>query len=160
MHERYYANGKLKIPVPEKHIKEVQGQLVVSEAYCPKGHNLMSTVQLDGQNGIRFIYTDEAESRDTEIVITPVVKRCEKTILKGEAFEDGEIVRILCPVCRTELPVLCNCECGAPIYLFYLDDNMSPLYAQSVCSRVGCVRASELRHVEAGIREQLSTSGF
>jgi len=151
----FHSNGKLKIPVPRKHVRQKSGKLVVNEAYCPQGHNLMSEVKVDDERGIRLIYTDESGAKETEIVISPVVGKCEKRVLKGEAFKDGDIVKILCPDCRMELPVLCDCECGAPIYLFYLDNSMNPRYAQSVCSRVGCVRASELRHTEDEIRRHL-----
>ena len=130
----------LKNKVEKKH-----GEIVVNEAYCSEGHSLMSDVTIDGAKGFHFIYTDDKGSKETHIVLSPFVRKCVKKILKGEAFKKGEMVKILCPTCRTELPILFNCECGAPIYLFYIDKSLDHNVGQSFCSRIGCVKSSQLR---------------
>ncbi len=153
MSSMFNRNGKLKIPIPAKTVKEKKGEWVVNEAFCPEGHSLMSDMKIEGERGMHFLYTNEMGDKETDIVISPVVRRCQKTILKGEAFGEGETVKILCPTCRTELPILHDCECGAHIYLFYLDDSRNPRYAHSFCSRIGCNKASELRYPADEIRE-------
>ena len=121
----FNEKGELVIPIKEKALEnkiEKKGyKIVLNEAYCSNGHSLMSDVLIEEEKGIHFVYTDEKGVNETDIVISPVVRKCIKKILRGEAFKKGEIVKILCPSCREELPVLFNCECGAPIYLFYID---------------------------------------
>jgi len=157
MSSMFNRNGKLRIPVPSKVVKEKKGQMVVNEAFCPEGHSLMSEVEIDGERGMRFLYTNDAGDKETDIVISPVVRKCKKTILKGDPFGEGETVKILCPTCRTELPILHDCECGAHIYLFYLDDTKNARYAHSFCSRVGCDKASQLRLADDVISELRQT---
>jgi len=162
----FNAKGKLNIPVegtisiPKSRIQKKDGELVVNEAYCPKGHSLMSKVKIDNEPGIHFIYTDKTGKRETEIVISPVVRKRIKKVLKGEGFEKNEIVKILCPLCRTELDVLFDCECGAPIYLFYIDKQRNYYYGQSFCSRIGCIKASQLRFSQDMLQEFISKNTF
>jgi hypothetical protein len=159
MGEMFNAKGKLNIPleatisIPKSKIQKKSGQLVVNEAYCPKGHDLMSEVEIDNEPGIHFIYTDKTGKKETDIVISPVVRKCRKKILKGEGFKKNEIVKILCPICRIELDVMFDCECGAPIYLFYIDKQRNYYYGQSFCSRIGCVKASQLRFSQDMLQE-------
>ena len=151
MRDMFNAKGRLNIPVeatisiPKSKIQKKAGQLIVNEAYCPKGHSLISEVKIDNERGLHFIYTDKKAEKETDIIISSVVKKCRKKILKGEGFGKNEIVKILCPKCRTELDVLLDCECGAPIYIFYIDKQLNCYFGQSFCSRIGCVRASQLR---------------
>ena len=166
MGKMFNSKGKLNIPIeetigiPKSKIQKKSGQLVVNEAYCPKGHSLISEVKVDNERGLHFIYTDKTGGKETDIVISSVVRKCRKKILKGEGFEKNEIVKILCPTCRTELDVLFNCECGAPVYLFYLDKQRNFHYGQSFCSRIGCVKASQLRFSHDMLREFISKHAF
>ncbi len=166
MENIFNSKGKLNIPIEgtisiqSSKIQKKSGQLVVNEAYCPKGHNLISDVRIDDEPGIHFIYTDESGKKETDIVISPIIRRCKKKILKGEAFKKDDIVKILCPICRTELDVLFECECGAPIYLFYIDRQRDCYYGQSFCSRIGCIKASQLRFSRDMLQEFLSKHAF
>ncbi|MFC1570597.1 hypothetical protein ACFL4E_02315 [Candidatus Omnitrophota bacterium] len=166
MGKMFDEKGKLNIPVagsiriPKSKIHKKGDQLVINKAYCPKGHSLVSNVEVDGEPGLHFIYTNKAGTKETDIVISSVVKKCRKKILKGEAFKKNEIVKILCPTCRTELDVLFNCECGAPIYLFFLDKKRNYYYGQSFCSRIGCVKASQLRFSHEMLQEFISKHAF
>jgi hypothetical protein len=156
------SKGKLHIPLqakihlPDGNVEEKSGELVISEAYCRNGHDLISDVKIDGHKGIHLIYANADEDRETEIVITSIVGKSDKEILKGEAFAKDETVRILCPRCREELPILLNCECGAPIYLFYIDKKLNHNYGQSLCSRIGCVKSSRLRFSQDVLRETMN----
>ena len=166
MGKMFDSKGKLHIPLqakialPSDNVKEKSGELIVTEAYCGNGHNLMSDVEIDGYKGINLIYTNADRDRKAEIVITSIVGKCEKKILKGEAFNEDETVKILCPKCHEELPILLNCECGAPIYLFYIDDKLDHNYGQSLCSRIGCIKSSRLRFSQDVLRETMNSYGL
>jgi hypothetical protein len=162
----FNEKGELIIPlsgrvkVPRGVVQKKGSAIVVNEAYCPNGHSLISDVEIEGERGIHFIYTDESGSKRTDIVISPVVRKCKKKVLKGEPFRKDETVRILCPHCGTELPVLFNCECGAPIYLFYIGRDLDYNFGQSFCSRIGCVKASQLRFSKDVLKEFESEYSF
>lgn len=158
--------GELIIPVSgggenlKGKIEKKGDYYVVNEAYCARGHSLMSDVLIEGEKGIHFIYTDETGRKETDIIVSPVIRKCIKKVLKGEPFHEGEIVKILCPICRTELPVLFNCECGAKIYLFYIDEKLDHDVGQSFCSRIGCVKSSRLRFSRDALADFMNTYGF
>ena len=84
MGKMFDEKGKLNIPVagsisiPKSKIHKKGNQLIISKAYCPKGHSLMSNVQVDGEPGLHFIYTNKADTKETDIVISSVVKNAEK----------------------------------------------------------------------------------
>lgn len=166
MGKMFNFKGKLNIPIkgkisiPKTKVDMKHGELIVKEAYCPKGHNLMSDVKINNQIGIHFIYTDQEGNKETEIVLSSFVGECRKKILKGKPFNKGEIIRILCPTCRTELPILFDCQCGAPIYLFYIDKRLDNQYGQSLCSRIGCAKASQLRFSRDALREFIQKHSF
>ena len=144
-------SGRIKLPADK--IIEVQGKAVVTEAYCQNLHSLISDVQINEQNGLKFIYTDQEGKKEAEIVISAAVGDRTKVNLSKATFDKEEIVRVLCPTCRNELPVLFMCDCGAPIYLIYLDERTNPRHAQSFCSRIGCTKASRLRFSQDALTE-------
>ena len=165
--DRYFDDkGALIFPVVQDMHKfgkkaEKKGEdIVINDAFCPNGHSLISDELIQGEKGIHFIYASENGDKETDIVVSPVIRKRIKHILKGEHFTKGDIVKVLCPVCRTELPVLLTCECGAPIYIFYLDDSLKHEYAQSFCSRIGCVKSSRLRFSKDALSEFISDYSF
>ncbi len=149
-----------KLKIPKDKIIEEKGKVVVTEAYCQNGHTLISDVKINEQNGLHFIYTNQERKKEAGIVISAVVG--DRTILNldNTEFDKEEIVKILCPVCRDELPVLFMCECDAPIYLIYLDKRTNPRHAQSFCSRIGCKKASRLRFSQEALTEFKSLYSF
>lgn len=159
MSNMFNKNGTLNIPisgslkVPKDKVIEAQGKAVITEAYCQNGHSLLSDVKINEQNGLNFIYTDQEREKEAEIVISAVVGDRTKVNLDKTMFDKEEIVKVLCPTCRNELPVLFMCECGAPIYLIYLDKRTNPRHAQSFCSRIGCTKASRLRFSQEALTE-------
>ena len=155
-----YVPVRGEIMMPRDKVIAKNGRFFLTEAYCPLGHALISDVEIDGHKGIHFIYTDASGEKETDIVISAVVGKCDKKILKGRAFKKGETVTVLCPDCRTELPILSTCECGAPVYLFFIDKQLHHDYGHSFCSRVGCVKASRLRFSQELLRGILNDYGF
>ncbi len=162
----FNERGELIIPTMEKFhlpaekISRKDGDIAVTEAYCPNGHSLISDVRIGHQKSLHFVYASADGQKETDIVVTSVVKKCRKKVLKGQPFKKGERVKVLCPTCRTELPVLFDCECGAPIYLFYIDMRLDGRFGQSFCSRIGCVRSSHLRFSQDMIREFINNYSF
>ena len=144
-------SDKLKLPADK--VIESQGKAVITEAYCSNGHSLISDVKINEQNGLQFIYTDQEGKKEANILVSAVVGDRTKVNLDKSIFEKEEIVKVLCPTCRHELPVLFICECDAPIYLIYLDKRSNPRYAQSFCSRIGCTKASRLRFSQDALTE-------
>jgi hypothetical protein len=151
-------SGRLKIPKDK--VIEAQGKVVVTEAYCQNGHSLISDIKINEQNGLSFIYTNQEQKKEAKIVISSEIGDRTIVNLGKTKFDKKEIVKILCPTCRDELPVLFMCECSAPIYLIYLDKRTNPRHAQSFCSRIGCKKASRLRFSQDALTEFKSRYSF
>ena len=161
MSHMFDSDGKLHIPILDK-LKHSDSKLgaegenfIVKEAFCPKGHSLMSKIRINGRKGIKLFLTDTENKRETEIVISPILEDHEIITLNGEVFKKGEIAKVYCSVCHTELEVLVECECGAHMYVFYLDDHLDRNFGISFCSRVGCTKSSKLRFSEDTLLDYL-----
>ncbi len=159
MADIYKEDGRLNIPVceeialPKDTADEDQGNIVLNEAYCTNGHSLISDVKIDNHSGIHLVYRDQKGERESKVIISSVVGVRKKVYISGKPFEKDEIVKAFCPICLEELPILSDCECGAHIYLFYIDKRLGSNYGQSFCSRVGCVLASRMRFSCEMLRE-------
>ena len=94
------------------------------------------------------------QKKPTLLLLQLLVKR-ELVTISGDSFKKGEIFKPLCPVCKEELEVLFECECGAPMYLIYLDNNKNKHYGVSFCSKVGCVYSSRMIFSKEAILEFL-----
>ncbi len=166
MRDQFDSKGRMIFPIaatiriPKTVASRKGGEVVVAEAFCAHGHSLISSVRIDGAPGIHLIYASQDGNRKTDVVISAVVGKCMKKILKGAALKQDEVVRILCPTCFIELPILFDCECGAPIYLFYLDRRLNHSYGQSFCSRIGCTKASRLRFSQDMLNEFIENHEF
>ena len=161
MSHMFDSNGKLHIPILDKlkhsdsKLETEKGRFIVKEAFCPKGHSLMSKIRINGRRGIKLFLTDTENRRETEIVISPILEDHEIITLNGEIFKKGEITKVYCSVCHTELEILVDCECGAHMYVFYLDDHLDRNFGISFCSRVGCTKSSKLRFSEDALMDYL-----
>ena len=161
MGEMFGADGRLHIPVsikgnvklPTSKVEVNKEKFIIKEAYCPNGHSLISDTRINGYGGIHFIFTDINETKEVDIIISPVIGERKVMVQKGDVFKDGEIIKSLCPVCRTEMEILFDCECGAHVYVFYLDRQLDHNYGQSFCSRIGCVKSSRLRYSEEALHD-------
>jgi hypothetical protein len=151
-------SGRLIIPDIDRHLHRwsvatAGDQQIVTQAYCPSGHSLISDQHIDGHPALHFLYQSQDATRHAHVLISPIVGCRIKTFLSGDAFEPGEIVRVLCPICRIEMPILSQCSCGAPIHLFYMDRQFDHRVGQSFCARIGCIAASQLRCCDDLLRE-------
>lgn len=134
--------SKLHVSRGEASVVEEEEGSVVIAGYCSNGHSLISDVKIDQHPGIGLVYKSLDQKKESEIVISAMVGETHKVIIKGEPFEKGERVCVYCPTCREELPILFNCKCSAPIYMFFLDRDLHYNRGQSFCSRVGCADSS------------------
>lgn len=110
--------------------------IIVTQAYCPNGHNLVdiSDHEFDGYKGISL---KVASSKKEGILhVSPFHGDHSK---HGVCFESGEKVRISCPVCDAEFPVLgrCNCQQG-DLRIVYLTPNRNESHMIAVCDQWGC----------------------
>ncbi len=159
----FKKDGTLNFPDMEEQVRHQairkNHKSVVKSAFCPQGHDLMSSVKIDEHKGIHFIYQEQKTGREADIVITAVVGDCTKVYLNGEPFAKDEIVNVLCPTCREALPNHGLCECGIHDYLFFLDRKLSMDCAQTFCARIGCVSGSKLHlsRDDASVIEQMES---
>ncbi|HJO91866.1 MAG TPA: hypothetical protein QF753_00565 [Victivallales bacterium] len=150
MGDMFDSGGKLNIPedaagsIPSVKIDNITKEHIIKRAYCPKGHSLISNIKIEGEKGIHLLLSDKNAINETYIVLSPVIGINDSIILIGKPFNNGEIIKASCPICRTELDILHNCPCDAPIYIMYLDKCFDKNFAQTFCSRVGCCKSSAL----------------
>ncbi len=135
MGKMFDSKGRLKIPA--KDVK--REELIVKEAYCPEGHNLVTDMHLiNGYPGIELAFRKE-NGEEGMVVLSPVLGDRTAIFLKGNV-EEGEVVKFLCPVCERPLPILTTCDfCGqGNIYVLFLDTDFSFNNAITFCSKRGC----------------------
>lgn len=142
----YDKSGRLIIPEPErlralgitKGVIPAEKKILVSQLFCPNGHALITpdNPRFDSQPGIKLL----CEGRDhSEIVyLSPFQGDMRKKYEKG--FGDGEILKIYCPVCRTEFPKLAPHDCmeGAMYIALFLDKEADVNNAACICNAWGC----------------------
>lgn len=157
MGEMFNDQGRLNIPELEKLNKEdIQGTgFVIKKAFCPNGHSLISDSLVDGHNGIKLYITDNENKKKAEALFSPIVGCHKIVIIKGDEFKPGEITKMFCPVCHTELEILHDCDCGGYMYVFYMDSHLDRNFGISFCSKLACMKSSRLRFSKDAITEYL-----
>jgi hypothetical protein len=146
-------------PSPETKVATDGVLAIVTQAFCPKGHNLVegAPVTFDGHEGIRVLVSDG--SAEEEVVLSPIHGDRRKAIMS--TFRLGTRLRLMCPVCRNELDVLLPCSCGrGELMSLYLTDALSEGHVAAVCNVWGCPRSRLIdnwqvisQFVEAGEEE-------
>jgi hypothetical protein len=137
--------------------------LLLRQAFCHAGHSLVdpNNPRFDGERGIKLLCVGKA-GRGV-VYLSPFHKDHRKQ-LEAPAFEDGEIVRLLCPHCEEALPALAPHDCneGAMYVSLYLNAKGDIHHSASVCNAWGCY-ASFLRlssEVITDLRASLSQFGM
>lgn len=122
---------------PAKADDDGQVIVVVTRAYCPKGHNLvgLSAETFDGHPGLSLWV--EHGGRAGEVVISPIHGDHQK---RGITFPDGAKLKLCCPTCRAELPELtrCNCSEEGRLRKLFLSPSLSDAHLVAVCDIWGC----------------------
>jgi hypothetical protein len=114
--------------------------VVVTQLYCPKGHNLvgLSSQEFDGFPGIS-LWVEHGE-QSGEVILSPIHGDGSK---RGVTFQKGDKLSLRCPVCRTELPELTSCKCqpDARLRALFLTPSLSDAHLVAVCDIWDCQRS-------------------
>lgn len=119
--------------------------IVVTEAFCPAGDNLISddNEDFDGYPGIRVIL--KSDNKEGTVFLSPFHGDATK---KGELdWLEGEKLEFFCPYCRIPLPTFGKCHCsfdsgqaGELVKLFTSTD-LSDSHVLALCNVWGCRRS-------------------
>ena len=135
---RFNAKGMWRFP-KKRRSDEDDDILVVKKCFCPNGHNLVSSrVEFKGYNGIMIKVTKNGETGF--LAVSPLCGDKSKLTLDID-LSDGEILKLLCPVCDVPLPVYAPCDCGGDMITLFADDKGNYCNCIGICNRVGCSHA-------------------
>lgn len=143
--ERFDKKGRLIIPDLKKlgAAKKVgviveKEKLHVTHAYCPEGHALITdgSHMFSGRPGIRLL----VRGKRLEQVITLSPFQGDFAKAYEQEFEDGEVLKVMCPLCETPLPVLAPCGCtpGSHWVVMFLRQEQDYNDAVGICNAWGC----------------------
>jgi len=129
-------------PSPDSHIRELDEVVIqVTQAFCPKGHNLVRPhpEPFDGEFGIHLLV--KAPGAEGVVILSPFHGDHRR---RGELhLPEGTRVEVFCPVCRTKLPELADCDChwGGKLFKLYTTANLSENHLVALCDVWGCHRS-------------------
>lgn len=116
--------------------------VVITQAYCPNGHNLISqeNADFDGHPGISLLV--ECADWSGNIVLSPI-HGDHSRVGVAKTLTEGTNCTLRCPVCQTELPKLgkCRCENGGDLLGLYLRPSLHQGDMVAFCSVMGCHRS-------------------
>jgi hypothetical protein len=133
------------VPPPDSSIIRVDDVfIVVTQAFCPKGHNLVENDndQFDGYPGIKLLL--ESDLGESGVVyLSPFHGDGSK---KGKTdWPIGTKLRIRCPTCGEQLPVLAKCHCdpsispnGGDLVKLFLSPALTDSHILALCNVWGC----------------------
>ncbi len=117
-----------------------QAFVVVTQAFCPRGHNLVGAgpTAFEGYPGIAIWVSDGKTQGLVEL--SPVHGDRTKV---GPDFPPGTRLRLECPVCRAELPILAHCSCqpDGTLRKLYLTEKRDDAHLVGLCDVWGCTRS-------------------
>ncbi len=134
----------ISVPPPRhstiQHLDDVY--IVITQAYCPNGHNLIDDANesFDGYPGIK-LYLESSGGNGGNVVLSPFHGDHSK---KGKTdWSDGTPVTISCPECSTALPKLANCRCpgSGDLVKVFLTPQLNDSHVLAVCNIWGCKRS-------------------
>ena len=148
-------DGRLIIPISkrEKGKEEKKIRYIITEAYCPKGCNIIDQEhKINGYPGLKIKY--KRPGVEGIFIISAIEGDFKKIILSGE-LKDGVKDELYCPYCETmfEKLVNCNCSIDADMVTIGLTPILDFNNAVNFCNVTGCkngsfVKSGEvLRHI-------------
>jgi hypothetical protein len=138
---RFNSKGMWKFPLGGKKKKGKQDEdaVVVTECYCPNGHDMISPkVHFQGHPGILLKVKKGKEFG--AVALSPVCGDKSKFTIDIDLAE-GEIMDLLCPICNVPLPVYAPCDCGGDMITLFADKQGNYCNCIGICNRVGCSHA-------------------
>lgn len=138
-------------PPPNSALKHVDDVfIVVTQAFCPNGHNLVDENDrreenlFDGYPGIKLHVTQNGQ--EGEVILSPFHGDCTK---KGKTdWNSGAKLEVRCPVCKELLPRMasCRCEGNGDLILLYLTPKLSDSHILGLCNVWGCRRSRTINN--------------
>jgi hypothetical protein len=131
-----------EVPPPPSAIKKVDDVfIVVTQAFCPNNHNLVTddNEKFDGYPGIRLKIV--SGDRTGNVFLSPFHGDDSK---KGDLdWEDGTRMEVRCPKCNIVLPTLAKCHCDkeGDIVKLYLNSSLNDSHILALCNVWGCRRS-------------------
>ena len=115
--------------------------IVVTQAFCPNGHNLIyrDDIHFDGYKGISLWVSDgETEG---EVILSPIHGDHRK--VTDVIYRTGTHLTISCPICKTPLPTMGNCRCEwkGEFVKIYLTPKLQDNHIIAVCNIWGCANS-------------------
>jgi len=135
-------------PLPQKQgaISAHGVTIVITQAFCPNGHNLVREDALfDGYPGITlFVETDEWSG---EVVLSPIHGDHSKVGM-NRVVTEGTGCLLKCPECEVELPTIKSCGCahGGSLIALHLRPDGAAGDVVGVCNVLGCYRSRVMDH--------------
>jgi hypothetical protein len=139
----FSKDGRLLIPLKERKAyepktKQEKVRYVISEAYCPKGCNIIdSETKIHGYPGLRIKF--KRKGTEGEFIISAIEGDFDKIIVSGK-LENGVKDELFCPHCGTPFAKLvnCNCQTGAEMVVLGLTPQLDFNNAITFCNVTGC----------------------
>ena len=142
MKQRFNEKGMMIFPNPIKtRTPRAKKVLVVKNLFCPNKHSLITDrVKFNGHSGI--LIKIQKKQKTGLLALSPVYGEQNRISLDID-LSSGEILRLFCPACDTELPIHTPCSiCGANLVSFFLTRDVDYANCIGICNRVDCVNAS------------------
>ncbi|HEY7746072.1 MAG TPA: hypothetical protein VIA07_07040 [Desulfuromonadales bacterium] len=118
---------------------ELEEFQVVTEAYCPNGHNLINDLAtFRGFNGITVQLRDERQVG--QLSLSPIIGDLSRTFFNFKRVE-GAIIEIGCPTCSEVFPPYDRCECGANLVALFTRPKKDFANCIGICPRIGCLHS-------------------
>ncbi|MBN2803766.1 MAG: hypothetical protein JXR91_11775 [Deltaproteobacteria bacterium] len=146
MAKKDIVKNKVKIsvpPPPDSTIKQIDDVFIVmTEAYCPNGHNLISddNEEFDEYPGIK-VYL-KGEKKEGPVYLSPF--QGDGTKKGTQDWNAGEKLKFFCPECNEALPIMAHCSCldnkgeHGDIVKIFTSDDLAEKSVLSLCNVWGC----------------------
>lgn len=123
-------------------------KVLVTNVFCPNGHNLINenNEKFDGYPGIKLAI--EGKSGAGFVTLSPF--HGDKNKISTIEIKEGEDCTLKCPECGIEMPVVTRCSCGrnGRIYSLYLTPKLDHGEMVGLCSIWGCTRSKVIDNFE------------
>jgi len=136
--KRFNSKGRMIFPSHKKSEKEDKLD-VVTECYCPNGHNLVNSQSVFREyNGI--VLKAQCAGKTGLIFLSPIAGDKSRFTFDLDLIE-GELLELSCLECGAPFPVYGPCDCGGKYVALFLDKELDFSNCIGICNRVGCANS-------------------
>ncbi len=136
--KRFNSKGRMIFPSHKKSGQEDKPD-VVTECYCPNGHNLVNSQSVFREyNGI--VLKAQCAGKTGLIFLSPIAGDKSRFTFDLDLIE-GELLQLSCLECGAPLPVYGPCDCGGKYVALFLDKELDFSHCIGICNRVGCTNS-------------------